>query len=328
MSRPLLWSLCVLAALMGSPVAAQVASSANSPESTSGADEDNLALSSAMRAIDRQDYPEALKQLRPLARKGNAVAQHNIGVMFASGRGVARDYDAAQALFRMATAQGYAPSMWSLGLMFAQGEGVQPNLIESYKWFILARLVLDQDDVSNPDAHLREDISQGLRKLADILTREQVKQAEDLATAWNPNAVRAEAKLLQKMESVKDYNGTCQSFRGIKQGVRSIDHLLRSEAAEGRSNLLSCLAFIEHARLTKDCDAREPRLDEVLFYLRLLGSKQKDAARLPAEAAVATALVIGGYCKANQPPTPAAEATFAKLRKAFSAEVSQKTNTR
>ena len=213
MSRPFLWSLCVLAALMGSPVAAQVASSANSSESTSGADEDKLTLSSAMRSIERQDYPEALKQLRPLARKGNSVAQHNIGVMFASGRGVARDYDAAQALFRMAAAQGYAPSMRSLGLMFAQGEGVQPNLIESYKWFVLARLALDQSGASDEGARLHDDISQGLRKLADALTPEQVKRAEGLAATWDPNAIRAEASMLQKIESVKDYNGTCQSYR-------------------------------------------------------------------------------------------------------------------
>ena len=44
-------------------------------------------------AYDRGDYATALKELKPLAEKGNAKAQSNIGLMYVKGQGVPQDYN-------------------------------------------------------------------------------------------------------------------------------------------------------------------------------------------------------------------------------------------
>ncbi len=41
-----------------------------------------------MAAYDRGDYETALREFRPLAEQGNALAQHNLGVMYDNGQGV------------------------------------------------------------------------------------------------------------------------------------------------------------------------------------------------------------------------------------------------
>ncbi len=43
-------------------------------------------------AAKRGDYATALRELRPLAEQGHAVAQYNLGVMYNKGRGVPQDY--------------------------------------------------------------------------------------------------------------------------------------------------------------------------------------------------------------------------------------------
>ena len=56
---------------------------------------------------------------------------------------------------------------------------------------------------------------------------------------------------------------------------------------------------------------------ELLFHTRILGEADQFPNEMPAQAAVATALVIGGYCPPNRPLPPSAQATFERLRKAY-----------
>ncbi len=44
-----------------------------------------------MAADQRGDYATALREFRPLAEKGGASAQYNIGIMYDKGRGVPQD---------------------------------------------------------------------------------------------------------------------------------------------------------------------------------------------------------------------------------------------
>lgn len=50
-------------------------------------------------AFNKKDYATALREWTPLAKQGNANAQHNLGVMYRDGRGVPQDYKTA--LWRM-----------------------------------------------------------------------------------------------------------------------------------------------------------------------------------------------------------------------------------
>ena len=46
-------------------------------------------------AAQRGDYATALKEFKPLAEQGDAIAQHNLGVMYGRGQGVTQDYKTA-----------------------------------------------------------------------------------------------------------------------------------------------------------------------------------------------------------------------------------------
>ena len=59
-----------------------------------------------MAAYNRGDYTPAIQLFRPLAAKGNAKAQHLIGVMYHKGEGVARSSVRAFAWFSLAAAHG------------------------------------------------------------------------------------------------------------------------------------------------------------------------------------------------------------------------------
>jgi TPR repeat protein len=59
-----------------------------------------------MAAYNRGDYVPAIQLFRPLAAKGNAKAQHLIGVMYHRGEGVARSSVRAFAWFSLAAAHG------------------------------------------------------------------------------------------------------------------------------------------------------------------------------------------------------------------------------
>ena len=62
--------------------------------------EDGMAL------YNRGDYMPAIRLVRPLAEKGNARAQHLIGVMYHKGEGVARNSVRALAWFTLAAKRG------------------------------------------------------------------------------------------------------------------------------------------------------------------------------------------------------------------------------
>ena len=46
-------------------------------------------------AYKRGDYDTALKEWRPLAEQGDAVAQNNLGGMYHNSQGVSKDYQEA-----------------------------------------------------------------------------------------------------------------------------------------------------------------------------------------------------------------------------------------
>jgi TPR repeat protein len=57
-------------------------------------------------AYDRKDYATAFKEWQPLAEEGDALAQYNLGVMYANGQGVPQDYIQASMWVNLAAAQG------------------------------------------------------------------------------------------------------------------------------------------------------------------------------------------------------------------------------
>ncbi len=82
-----------------------------------------------------EDYATALRLWRPLAERGDAEAQHNLGLMYAKGEGVPRDDSEAVKWFRLAAEQGNANAQQTLGVMYLEGRGVPRDFVEAMKWF-------------------------------------------------------------------------------------------------------------------------------------------------------------------------------------------------
>lgn len=89
-------------------------------------------------AYNEGDDAQAIRLFRPMAEKGHAIAQSNLGAMYYWGRGVAQDYREAVKWFRLAAAQGNAEAQLWLGLMYAYGYGITQDYQEAAKWFRLA----------------------------------------------------------------------------------------------------------------------------------------------------------------------------------------------
>src|SRR6476620_8819456 len=76
-------------------------------------------------AYNRGDYATALRLFeQSAADKGSAIAQFNIGIMYANGQGVAQNYSEAVKWYGLAANQGFADAQYNLGLLYANGQGV------------------------------------------------------------------------------------------------------------------------------------------------------------------------------------------------------------
>lgn len=74
-------------------------------------------------AYDKADYPAAMKELQPLAEKGDAKAQNLLGKMYYLGQGVPKDQAKGAQWFRKAADKGVAEAQGMLGYMHLVGEG-------------------------------------------------------------------------------------------------------------------------------------------------------------------------------------------------------------
>ena len=112
-----------------------------------------------------------IEQLRLAAEQGYARAQFNLGVMYATGRGVPKDDAKAVKWYRLAADQGYARAQFNLGVMYATGRGVLKDRILAHIWFNIAG--------ANGHAQAHE-----IRDTVEReLTRAEVTRATELARA-------------------------------------------------------------------------------------------------------------------------------------------------
>ena len=91
-----------------------------------------------LTAAKKGDFATALRLWKPLAERGNAEAQFNLGVMYQIGYGVAQDYKTAVKWFTLAAEQGAAFAQLWLGLMYKVGRGVAQDYKTAVKWYTLA----------------------------------------------------------------------------------------------------------------------------------------------------------------------------------------------
>ena len=108
------------------------------------------------KAHNLGDYAAALREWRPLAEQGHAMAQNNLGYMYRLGQGVPQDLVQSH--------------MW-------YSLGVPQDLVQSHMWY---SLVASQGSRNATDATKSRDY------LADMMTPEQLAEAQKLAREWKP----------------------------------------------------------------------------------------------------------------------------------------------
>jgi TPR repeat protein/WD40 repeat protein len=81
------------------------------------------------------NYVEATKWFRKAAEQNHALAQNNLGVSYNNGRGVAKDEVEAVKWFRKADEQNLASAQDNLGLMYQEGRGVAKDEAEALRWY-------------------------------------------------------------------------------------------------------------------------------------------------------------------------------------------------
>ena len=99
-------------------------------------------LESAVTAEPRERVlsPHAFATLSTAAKRGDPVAQNNLGVCHYIGQAVVPDRKLAVYWYRLSADQGFAPAQANLARCYATGEGVWKDEAEAYAYASLAGL--------------------------------------------------------------------------------------------------------------------------------------------------------------------------------------------
>jgi hypothetical protein len=91
-----------------------------------------------MDALKRHDFEEALREWQPLAARGHANAQYQIGNLHEYGRGVPQSDVEAVEKYTSAANQGHAAAQYRLGILYDNGWGVIQNDFAAVQWYKMA----------------------------------------------------------------------------------------------------------------------------------------------------------------------------------------------
>lgn len=93
-----------------------------------------------LRAYQQGHPREAVRLWRPLAESGYALAQYNLGLVYARGEGVPTDIPAAAQWWKKAALQGHTDAQYNLGLVYVQGDGIPRDPGLAVHWWTQAAL--------------------------------------------------------------------------------------------------------------------------------------------------------------------------------------------
>jgi TPR repeat protein len=163
-----------------------------------------------MDAYQRGDYATALREWQPLAEQGQADSQHQLGLLYANGKGVTKDDAKARQWYEKAAVQGHTEAQVHLGIllmyarggqqdykmavyylrlsanqgndlaqrrlgqMYERGDGVPQDYVKAYMWYSLGAA-----NGMEAGARLRD-------ALAKRMDPDQIAEAQKLAREWKP----------------------------------------------------------------------------------------------------------------------------------------------
>jgi TPR repeat protein len=124
--------------------------------------------SEATAAFARKEYAAALKLFKPLAEKGNALAQYNIALMHKMGLGVPKSEKEARKWARLAAKQGNADAQQLMGSLYYTHSGEEsPDVLKAYVWYEAA--------AGQGNAEAKKDLA----SLSKEMTPQQIAEARE-----------------------------------------------------------------------------------------------------------------------------------------------------
>ena len=164
-------------------------------------------------AYNNKNYGTALKEITPLAKAGNADAQHLLGLMYYMGRGVPQDYPQAFQWHRKAALQGKADAQYVVGAMYYTGNAVIQDHKQAVSWFRKAAQQghcealqtmglmyryhiggVPQDNViaymlwNLAAARSAPNAAEQRAAVVKHMTPEQIEEGQALSARWKPNS--------------------------------------------------------------------------------------------------------------------------------------------
>jgi hypothetical protein len=119
---------------------------------------------------------EAISWYRKAAEQDDAVAQFNLGVMYA--KGASPNYVEAALWYRLAADHSLAGAQFNLGMMYVQGHGVSQDNVQAHMWLDLAaQLPALGANQRNSTIDVRD-------LIASKMTPQQIVEAQQLAFEW------------------------------------------------------------------------------------------------------------------------------------------------
>ena len=131
-------------------------------------------FAAGLDAYQKGDYVTAIKEWRPLADRGVAEAQFNVGLMYVDGQGVPMDFAQAASWFEKAAEQDYGKAQLNLGAMYGVGKGVKRDYVQAYKWLNICAAKGDGKCTAQRDL------------VAKKLKASQLAAAQRLSSEWTP----------------------------------------------------------------------------------------------------------------------------------------------
>lgn len=89
----------------------------------------------ALAAYKAGDYATAYKEFSRQAKRGDAFAQANLGLMYSNGQGVPQNYELAMSWFDKAAEQGDVSAQYCIGVMYHKGQGVAQDFAQAISWY-------------------------------------------------------------------------------------------------------------------------------------------------------------------------------------------------
>jgi len=123
-------------------------------------------LEKARDLMEANQFEQAMEELIPAARSGNAEAEELIGVMYAMGLGVERDEIRAFDWYLRSAMKGHPGAQSGVGWYYEVGIGMPaPDLVRAYAWYVLSAIGGD------PDAAISQE------EVVKKMTKKQIEKA-------------------------------------------------------------------------------------------------------------------------------------------------------